>query len=90
MVGNPTTDMSFDKDTYWKILRNQLTVKGNWNSSFTHDAGDDWHYVMERLADGRIQPEQYITQRLSFDELEKGLQIMRDKSEEYLKVMITC
>ena len=90
LVGNPTTDMSFDKDTYWKILRNQLTVKGNWNSSFTHDAGDDWHYVMERLADGRIQPEQYITQRLSFDELEKGLQIMRDKSEEYLKVMITC
>lgn len=90
LVGNPATDMSFDKDTYWKILRNQLTVKGNWNSSFAHDAEDDWHYVMERLADGRIQPEQYITQRLDFEELEEGLRIMRDKSEEYLKVMITC
>lgn len=90
LVGNPATDMSFDKDTYWKILRNQLTVKGNWNSSFAHDAEDDWHYVMERLADGRIQPEQYIMQRLDFEELEEGLRIMRDKSEEYLKVMITC
>ena len=89
LVGNPATDISFDKDTYWKILRNQLTVKGSWNSSFTHEVEDDWHYVIERLADGRIQPEQYITQRLSFDELEKGLLIMRDKSEDYLKVMIT-
>lgn len=88
LVGNPATDIAFEKDTYWKILRNQLTVKGNWNSSFTHEDEDDWHYVIERLADGRIQPEQYITQRLPFDELEKGLHIMRDKSEDYLKVMI--
>lgn len=88
LVGNPATDICFDKDTYWKILRNQLTIQGNWNSSFTHEQDDDWHYVMERLEDGRIRPEQFITHRLCFDELEKGLVIMKNKSEEYLKVMI--
>ena len=32
--------------------------------------------------------DQFITHRLCFDELEKGLVIMKNKSEEYLKVMI--
>ena len=88
LVGNPASDMSFDKNTYWKILRNQLTVKGNWNSSFLHSAEDDWHYVLKRLREGKIHPEHYITQRFSLKELEKGLRIMRDKTEEYVKVMI--
>jgi L-iditol 2-dehydrogenase len=88
LVGNPASDIRFDRDTYWRILRNQLTVRGSWNSSFMHDADDDWHYVLERLEDGRICPERFITQRFSFAQLAQGLCIMRDKTEEYLKVMI--
>lgn len=88
LVGNPASDISFDKDIYWKILRNQLTIRGSWNSSFMHRADDDWHYVLERLESNRIFPEEYITQKISFEELEKGLHIMRDKTEEYVKVMV--
>lgn len=88
LVGNPASDISFDRDTYWKILRNQLTVKGSWNSSFTHDDDDDWHYVLKRLEAGAIHPEQFISHRFAFEELDKGLAIMRDKTEDYIKVMI--
>lgn len=88
LVGNPASDMKLDKTVYWKILRNQLTIKGTWNSSFSHEKTDDWHYVLERLKQGAIYPEQYITQKFSPEELEKGLQIMKDKSQEYAKVMI--
>lgn len=88
LVGNPASDMNLERNTYWKILRNQLTVKGNWNSSFLHSRKDDWHYVLKRLAEGKIHPECYITQKFSLNELEKGLHIMRDKTEEYVKVMI--
>ncbi len=87
MVGNPVSDMFFDKNTYWKILRNQLTLKGSWNSSFTHSAGDDWHYVLKHLAKRNIQPERYITQQFSLEELIKGFEIMRDKQVNYIKVM---
>lgn len=87
LVGNPASDILLDRDTYWKILRGQLTVKGSWNSSFRHDAGDDWHYALERLQNGDVHPEQCITHRLSLEELEKGLLVMRDKTEEYIKVM---
>ncbi|MCM1231298.1 MAG: galactitol-1-phosphate 5-dehydrogenase [Ruminococcus flavefaciens] len=88
LIGNPASDMTFEKTAYWKILRNQLTVKGCWNSSFTHEETDDWHYVLERLQSGKIKPEQYITQKFAFEDLDRGFQIMRDKTEEYVKVMM--
>lgn len=87
-VGNPASDMLFDRNTYWKILRNQLTIKGSWNSTFCHGEEDDWNYVLKRLSAGRIHPERYITQRLSADELMRGLHIMHDKTEEYIKAML--
>lgn len=87
LVGNPHSDMGLEKAVYWKILRNQLTVKGTWNSSFTGETEDDWHYVLDLLSKGKIKPEQMITHRFSLDELEQGFHIMRDKSEDYIKIM---
>lgn len=87
MIGNPASDIGFSKNIYWKILRNQLTVKGSWNSTFIHCDEDDWHYVLKRLKERRIQPEQFITHKFSAGELEQGFHIMRDKSEEYVKIM---
>ncbi len=87
LVGNPYGDVAFDKNTYWKILRNQLTVTGSWNSSFTEEESDDWHYVLGKLAEEKIHPEQIISHRLDMAGLDKGLRIMRDKSEGFLKVL---
>ena len=87
LMGNPYSDMMFEKAIYWKILRNQLMVMGTWNSSFTKQEDDDWHYVLEKLAQGRIAPEVLISHRLVLEELEHGLKIMRNKSEDYVKIM---
>ncbi|QFJ55014.1 galactitol-1-phosphate 5-dehydrogenase [Pseudobutyrivibrio xylanivorans] len=86
-VGNPHTDMELTRDEYWKILRNQLTVTGTWNSSFMHDIADDWSYVISRLQGGTIQPEKFITHKFGLEEIVEGFEIMRDKKEEYVKVM---
>ncbi len=87
-VGNPASDITFEKNSYWKILRNQLTVKGCWNSSFTHEEKDDWHYALHKLETGSIRPENYITQKFALEELVQGLEMMRDKTREYIKVMM--
>jgi L-iditol 2-dehydrogenase len=79
--------MTLEKSVYWKILRNQLTVTGTWNSSFTHDENDDWHYVINRLKAKRITPSDLITHRYSLENIDKGFEIMRDKREDYIKVM---
>ncbi len=88
LVGNPYSDMKLDQATYWKILRNQLVVTGTWNSSFTGETDDDWHYVLQRLAGHRIAPAEMISHFMSRENLEDGLEIMRDKTEEYCKIMI--
>lgn len=92
MVGNPYSDMKLDKDTYWKILRRQLFITGTWNSSYLgsmdkESLSDDWHYVLDRLKNGRIKPEKLITHRLPLDQLNTGFEIMRDKKEPYIKIM---
>ena len=110
LVGNPRSDMALDRDVYWKILRNQLTLIGTWNSSFNRvpdnevaektgrqairqeqerrsQQQDDWQYVLERLKNHTIQPQKLISHRFSLENLEKGFQIMRDKSEDFVKVM---
>lgn len=87
LVGNPASDMALPRDAYWRILRNQLTVMGTWNSSFLHEPEDDWNYVLERLVKKRITPADMITHRFALEELEQGFHIMRDKTEEYVKVM---
>ncbi len=87
LVGNPFGDMHLEKSVYWKILRNQLTVKGTWNSTFLHEQSDDWNYVLKRLEEKRIAPSELITHRFALKELGQGFRIMRDKTEDYVKVM---
>ena len=87
LVGNPYSDMTLERQTYWKILRNQLIITGTWNSSFIHKDNDDWHYVVNRLKNKTIGPSRIITHRYEFEEVIGGFQLMRDKMEDYIKVM---
>lgn len=97
LVGNPYSDMNLEKAVYWKILRHQLLVTGTWNSTFafpedipdmenTSVQPDDWRYVLQKLVEKRIAPAELITHRFSLEDLEQGFHIMRDKSEDYVKV----
>ena len=88
IVGNPKGDIAVEKNSYWKILRKQLRLTGTWNSSFTHSQDDDWNTVLSACAKGDLYLKELITHELAFDELHKGLSIMRDKTEYRNKVMI--
>ena len=92
LVGNPYSDMNLEKAVYWKILRHQLLVTGTWNSSFYFPEDeavepDDWRYVLKKLEEKKIAPAELITHKFSLENLEQGFLIMRDKSEDYVKVM---
>lgn len=87
-VGNPHGDMSVPRDVYWKILRNEISMTGTWNSDFASDHSD-WRYVLERLNEKSIAPNKLITHRYNIEDLKQGFEIMRDKSEDYCKIMMT-
>lgn len=89
IVGNPKGDIAIEKNSYWKILRKQIRVTGTWNSSFTHSDTDDWHMVLQACSEGVLHLKELITHELAFDELHKGLDIMKNKTEYRNKVMIS-
>ncbi len=93
LVGNPASDMELPREVYWKILRNQMTLQGTWNSGFP----DDWSYALERLTtwtalkaagNPAFLPSDLITHRFTLEDLPKGLDIMHRKSQDYVKVMV--
>ncbi len=87
LVGNPASDMTLEKDVYWQILRKQLFLTGTWNSSFTGEDGDDWHEAIRLLEAKKIDPTRIISHRLPLEDIERGLRIMRDKTEDSCKIM---
>ena len=88
LVGNPHSDMKLKRDAYWKILRNQLALTGSWNSSFGNEGENDWNNTINILKNENIRPELLISHRFGMEELKQGLEIMRDKREDYIKVMM--
>lgn len=93
LIGNPHTDIALNKDTYWKILRHQLTVVGTWNSSFYGESDrnaytDDWHYALYLLERKKMDIDKLITHKINMQELGNGLQIMKDRTEDYIKIMM--
>ena len=87
-VGNPSGDMALSKADYWCILRNQLTMLGTWNSSFTHDANDDWHFAIDLLKRNSAMFSSILSHHLPLRQLDMGLVMMREKAEPYSKVMM--
>jgi len=89
LVGNPYSDMTFSKDNWWKILRNQITLSGIWNSSFSqNDRDNDWNYVLDKLSGEDIRPSRLISHKLELETLETGLLVMKEKKEDYCKIII--
>lgn len=86
-VGNPSGNMAIPQADYWRILRNQLTILGTWNSSFTHSEDDDWHAALELMENNQAMFSNIVSHQLRFSQLNAGLQIMKDKTEPYGRIV---
>lgn len=89
LVGNPHSDAQLEKAVFWQILRKQLKLYGTWNSSYHGALESDWTEALEAIESGKLKPGLQITHKLSFEQLQEGLQIMKERKEFYNKVMIT-
>lgn len=86
-LGNPSTDISLSRNSYWKILRKQLSVKGTWNSRFKAPH-NDWEEIIKLLESQQLEISKLITHRFPLEKLSEGLDIMRNPNIYSNKVMI--
>ena len=87
LMGNPDGPRTLSQDTYWRILRKQLTVVGTWNSSFGREKSD-WTEAVNAVA-GKLQTEPIISYTLTKKQLNFGLTAMQDKTKLCCKVCLT-
>lgn len=86
LMGNPDGPRALSRDTYWRILRKQLTVVGTWNSSFGREK-DDWSETVDAMA-GKLRTDPIVSHILEKERLEFGLTAMRDEKKPCCKVCL--
>jgi L-iditol 2-dehydrogenase len=82
LVGNPSIDFRLEQKLYWQILRKQIKILGSWNSRYP----SDWQEVIKSA--NKLHINELISHIYSFEELDKALIMMRNKTEKYCKVMM--
>ena len=95
LVGNPAADMELSRDAYWNILRKQMTLVGTWNSTYYGRAGkenpqakDDWQYAINSIVTWDFPVDKLVSHCFSLAQMDIGLDIMKRKSEDYVKIMV--
>lgn len=87
LMGNPDSDILFSQNTYWRILRKQLSLQGTWNSSYDNCAPSDWTEAIDSLVRGVINVSNLISHSFPQERLMDGLQLMREHCVPFCKVM---
>lgn len=87
LMGNPCGDISFAQDTYWRILRKQISLKGTWNSSYACYNASDWTEAVKALSAEEVSISPLISHCYGQNELMVGLKLMQNHEVPYCKVM---
>lgn len=85
-TGNPYCDITLKKDVYWKILRNELTITGTWNSSYKSTV-NNWKETIAALENGSLDIAKLITQKFRLEDYEEAFATVRDPRKLSVKVM---
>lgn len=86
LTGNPDGDITFSKQIYWKIMRNELSIRGTWNSSYNDDH-NDWRASLAYMSDQRLPADKLITHIFPLNQYQKALETVRARDIFSIKVM---
>ncbi len=87
IMGNPADNFNIKQKVISQFLRKEINLRGTWNSYFAQFPKNEWQLVLELLAAKKINLKSLITHRASLADMEKILNMMKNNSEFYNKVM---
>lgn len=86
-IGIPHAPVELSKETYNHFLRQEVTLRGSWNSFSAPFPGEEWRTVASKLADGSLKWEFMISHRLGLEELPEMMKALGDRSVVSSKVL---
>ena len=86
-VGIPVQDVTLDPATFGRLLREEITLYGAWNSFSAPFPGREWTASLEMMARGRLRTAEIVSHREPLDRLPELLAWMGERREFFSKVM---
>ena len=88
LVGRPVHSLEIENQTFEKILRFQITIKGTWSFEFKEFPHHAWKQSLDAINAGVIKTEPFISHRIPLEDTLKAVKLMKDKSEFFYKILI--
>jgi len=89
LLGNPSSDVTLPAALISRCMRREIEILGTWNSGFSvYGDDDDWRTVLGAMADGRLNLKPLITHKVPLSRGIPALEMMRDGSEFFCKVLL--
>jgi L-iditol 2-dehydrogenase len=86
-IGIPTEDVTLDPATFSRLLREEISLHGAWNSFSAPFPGPEWTTSVEMMARGRLRTAEIVSHREQLDRLPEILSWMGERREFFSKVM---
>ena len=89
LLGNPNADVTIPAALISQCMRREIEILGTWNSDYSvYSDDDDWRTVLAAMSSGLLNLKPLITHRVPISDGIQALEMMRDQSEFFNKVMI--
>jgi len=72
LMSNISTEVKIPANIFSSILRKEITIKGSWNSSFSHIQKNDWKETIRLFKDG-FKPSDFISHRVELKDVPETL-----------------
>lgn len=89
LLGNPAADVTIPAPLISQLMRREVDIVGTWNSDYSvYGDDDDWRTVLDAMANGTLDLKPLITHSVPLAQGIDVLEMMRDQSEFFAKVLI--
>ncbi len=89
MLGNPAADVTIPAPLISQLMRREVDLLGVWNSDFSvYSDDDDWRTCLTAMSSGVLNLKPLITHRVPLTDAIAALEMMRDGSSFFSKVLI--
>ncbi|MCG3197537.1 MAG: Galactitol 1-phosphate 5-dehydrogenase [bacterium] len=89
LLGNPSADVTLPQALISQLMRREVGIVGTWNSDYSvSGARDDWRDSLQAMAERKLALLPLITHRAPLSGAIAALNMMRDRSAFFAKVLI--
>jgi len=86
-LGLPEREVNISRAAMQRLVREELTIYGAWNSYSAPFPGYEWHASLTYMARGQLQTKSLITHRFPLQQAKEAFIMMKEEKEFFNKVV---